>query len=561
MNFWTKKAARALAILAFIALASAAKSQSAPATFPYQAIVRDAAGKPLDEQSVGLLIEIKKGATAIYSEDHDLVTSPFGLISVAVGEQKASDFAQIDWENGPFSLRAVFSGAVSLETESPFQAVPFAFLASEVLTEKQTLALVGDQLSISGGNSVNLPTTAVNPWQTVSGGIAYTGGGVGIGSTDLSGGIGLSIQKNVAVRDETGAPRLTTFAAPNGGFYLGVGSSQTTFQSVMASQPLGASSYISTGSDGAGYFQAQAFPSGTYVDLVDPLQKKRVQLGQENGTAWVGTNSANGKAGAELLSKADGYNEMHVHDENETLRILAQVPFGPTEPEGLKFYSHKGTLRSQITAYGNDPKNGGAFMTFDTLGNEKATFFSGVNSEGHLALFAAESAPGNYKIGAEMAARNASGGSFFRLYNASNEIATSMYVDPQGKGNIEATGMKNFVEPHPTDEKKEIVFASLEGPEAAVYLRGTARLEKGRAEIEFPEAFKLVLASPETMTVQLTPRSEKSRGLAAVERSATGFRVRELGRRTRSYDFDWEVKAVRRGFENFQPIRSKTEKL
>jgi hypothetical protein len=37
-----------------------------------------------------------------------------------------------------------------------------------------------------------------------------------------------------------------------------------------------------------------------------------------------------------------------------------------------------------------------------------------------------------------------------------------------------------------------------------------------------------------------------------VSKSLTGFDVRELRRGHGTYEFDWEVKAVRRGFENYK---------
>lgn len=45
---------------------------------------------------------------------------------------------------------------------------------------------------------------------------------------------------------------------------------------------------------------------------------------------------------------------------------------------------------------------------------------------------------------------------------------------------------KSFRVPNPNDVKTDIWYASIEGPEAAAYLRGTARLNNGRAFIPFP---------------------------------------------------------------------------
>ncbi|MCB0845209.1 MAG: hypothetical protein KDE26_18295, partial [Bacteroidetes bacterium] len=75
-------------------------------------------------------------------------------------------------------------------------------------------------------------------------------------------------------------------------------------------------------------------------------------------------------------------------------------------------------------------------------------------------------------------------------------------------------------------------------------------------EIEFDDHFQLV-SNPETMTVILTPLSAKSKGLAVIEKTGEGFTVQELFEGEGNYSFDWEVKCVRRGHENFEVIRKK----
>ena len=118
--------------------------------------------------------------------------------------------------------------------------------------------------------------------------------------------------------------------------------------------------------------------------------------------------------------------------------------------------------------------------------------------------------------------------------------------------------VKNFFMDHPRDESKQIWYACIEGPEAAAYERGTAQLIDGEAFIPFSEHFELVI-NPETMTVNLTPNSAESLGLAVVEKTAKGIRVKELYKGTGNYQFDWEAKAVRKGYEDYRVIRPKSE--
>ncbi|MEM7602711.1 MAG: hypothetical protein AAF357_15010, partial [Verrucomicrobiota bacterium] len=112
--------------------------------------------------------------------------------------------------------------------------------------------------------------------------------------------------------------------------------------------------------------------------------------------------------------------------------------------------------------------------------------------------------------------------------------------------------------PHPNDPALQIWYACIEGPEVAAYTRGTATLVNGVAEIRFSEDFELVV-NPETMTILTSPWSAESEGLAIIERSANGFLVRELRGGTGTYQFDWEVKGVRKGFEQYEVVRKKQE--
>lgn len=128
-----------------------------------------------------------------------------------------------------------------------------------------------------------------------------------------------------------------------------------------------------------------------------------------------------------------------------------------------------------------------------------------------------------------------------------------MYVDTNGEG-VVAGDRKSFREINPDDPETDIWYVSIEGPEAAMYVRGTACLVNGRAVIDLPQHFRS-LASENGMTVQLTPLSIDSKGLAVVQKSLNGVVVGELGNGQGNYDFDWEVKAVRRKHENYEPVK------
>ncbi len=145
------------------------------------------------------------------------------------------------------------------------------------------------------------------------------------------------------------------------------------------------------------------------------------------------------------------------------------------------------------------------------------------------------------------------------VYNAANNIEAGIYVDPDGYG-IVWGDFKNFRVPDPEDPTRDIWYASIEGPEAAMYVRGTARLVNGRAWIELPDHFRK-LADEQGMTVQLTPLSPDSKGLCVVRKGLDGIEVVELLNGRGNYEFDWRVEAVRKEHRNFQVYRPWDEVL
>ena len=128
-----------------------------------------------------------------------------------------------------------------------------------------------------------------------------------------------------------------------------------------------------------------------------------------------------------------------------------------------------------------------------------------------------------------------------------------IYVDDEGNG-VVFGDVKTFVTEHPDDPDLVIVYACQEGPEASAYARGTATLRDGQAVIDLPEHFAAVVVDG-GLTVQLTPTSAMSRGLAAVELTPYQIVVQELGEGDGTYAFHWRVEGIREGFEHWQAVR------
>jgi len=116
-------------------------------------------------------------------------------------------------------------------------------------------------------------------------------------------------------------------------------------------------------------------------------------------------------------------------------------------------------------------------------------------------------------------------------------------------GNLGAMGTKHFVEPHPSDPSKVILYSSLEGREVGTYFRGTARVVNHQAVIEVPEDFRMV-TDEEGLTVQLTPVGASS-SMYVESQDLNQIVVKA----SRDVPFHYLVQGVRRAFKDLQPVR------
>jgi hypothetical protein len=113
-------------------------------------------------------------------------------------------------------------------------------------------------------------------------------------------------------------------------------------------------------------------------------------------------------------------------------------------------------------------------------------------------------------------------------------------------------GTKNFAMVDPTDSKKAIYYAALEGPEAGTYFRGTAKTVGGQVVIELPSYFSKVTEA-KGITVQLTPSGGWSQ-LYVEEKSPEQLVVR-VAPGNADVEFDFFVQGVRAGYSGFQVER------
>ncbi|MBQ4820614.1 hypothetical protein [Aquimarina sp. MMG016] len=107
-------------------------------SFNYQAVVRDAAGDPVSNQSIGVQVQILEGAapdTVVYTETHTVTSTAQGVISLSVGAGTTSDmFNAINWsqQNQWIGIAVDVTGGTTYASigASKLQQVPYALYAA-----------------------------------------------------------------------------------------------------------------------------------------------------------------------------------------------------------------------------------------------------------------------------------------------------------------------------------------------------------------------------------------------------------------------------------------------
>ncbi|MBI5218114.1 MAG: hypothetical protein HY958_04210 [Bacteroidia bacterium] len=107
---------------------------------------------------------------------------------------------------------------------------------------------------------------------------------------------------------------------------------------------------------------------------------------------------------------------------------------------------------------------------------------------------------------------------------------------------VDATNVKNFIIDHPVDKNKYLVHTTLEGPENAVFYRGTGKLIAGKATVNLPDYFQaLVQEGSETIT--LTAKGKTPYLLSADNLLGNTF---EVFGEIQDGEFYWRVEAKRK---------------
>ena len=210
----------------------------------------------------------------------------------------------------------------------------------------------------------------------------------------------------------------------------------------------------------------------------------------------------------------------------------------------LRLMRDGGGTRAEMSV---DSAGRGQLILDGAGGGQRARLNADSNNNGLLAL---RSSAGER---AAMGIDNSSGGGALVLRDASGNITVTL---DGATGVLAKSGVNGFLIDHPNNTSQQIFYASVEGPEAGMYIRGSGRLSDGVAEIALPGHFEAV-ARRETVTVQVTPTSRETRGLIVTKKSTSSFVVEELGEQFGKTTFDWLVMAERGDIDPIQVVRGK----
>jgi len=376
----------------------------APEKIDFQAMARDGSGNPLLVQTIGVRISVIQGATTVYTERHTPQTDDYGLFMLHIGDGTplSGNFSSIDWSLGNHKVKVEVDpngGYVYLNMgTSVLTSTPYAFYGEDADAdpgnEFQTLSVVGNDLTISDGNTVTLPGGGSSLWQQNGSDIYYDAGFVGIGTDTPDG----SLHVPFSVGNTTAAFG-TNISTWHSGTNLSVGNPSDDafmyFGQDDAHKGFIAWEYDSSPTDG--YFGVGAYAGSNALILqpvanntgvgVNPLVKFHVEESGSGGVSgsdlglvqYPGSNHASSIYGRSLNSTAS-YSYGVLGSSSSSSSFLSAGVYGEAEQSssisiGVWGYA-SGNNANSVGVYGSD---GGS-----ATNNYAGFFYGDVHVSGNL---------------------------------------------------------------------------------------------------------------------------------------------------------------------------------
>lgn len=494
-----------------------------PEAFHYQAVVRNKAGDLLKAQSIDVQISILKSSPtgiAVYQETHTTQTSGAGTIALQVGKgtPMLGTFNEIDWASGEdYFIHTTFTlnGETVDLGATQLLSVPYALYAQRS-GEKHDLVLEGNTLSIKGGGaSVTLPTS-VGGGGDGGGSCLWTREDIATatypGSMALKNPSGNQYLKAYSDLDDAGHLRLNLAGKSSMEFDPGVFrmySADNTLKASLLANNTGGSLGLN-GSDGG-----LAMLGSDYIYLMKKKALASLCINDERGTGYLRLGENNSEDYSYLNLNYLTFS----HNSNYTA-TLGGSSFGY-----LRLYNNQGKENVALGVVEGSENNAGWIGTIGPDGNDLIRLSTIVGSDNYQASISLHY-HGNLK------------GQFYVNKDGRSELRTDLlYVD----GYQLYSAPLNYTE----NNLRSSSFSPCYVSESAgqITFRGTATLTNGTFRIVLPpeEAKKMAEGSA---TIQLTPLSASSKGLAVVQKENDAFTVAELQSGKGSYAFDWTLTAL-----------------
>ncbi len=496
--------------------------------FNYQATVRDNTGDLAINQPISVQVKLLQGSAngvLVYTETHAEATNAYGVLSLVVGNGTTTDvFSSIDWSTQNYWLEVAtdLTGGTSYTVigSSQLLSVPHANYALNSPDADPTNEI---ELPIGGTDGQVLTTDG-------SGAYSWT-------NQTLADNLGNHIvTTNMQLGDNWISPDGT-----NKGLTIR-GNTTNTSTYVEVNNTTGTRALF--GPDGTGYSGGDTndvaisnWSNGDLTFFTNATERMRID---SIGNVGIGKTVPNAKLNVNGAIRVDTGG---IRVDSGGVRIDAGG-------NALSSYGTNGSLNFLVK---EEYANAGSIHTYNTSGAERFATIIDTNTDVG-AVFVSGPNSTNFLVG------NLDGSvdnGFVAVADATSSPVAGMYVDANGQGVVYGN-IKNFRMDHPSDKAKEIWYASLEGPEAGAYARGTATLTNGTAFIQFPDHYK-EMVNEATITLSLTPNDANSKGLSVVAKNSQQFQVKELMEGDGNYSFDWVAFGVRKGFEDFEVVRNKQE--
>jgi hypothetical protein len=472
----------------------------APQAFSFQAVVRDSDGGLLNEKNVTVTLSVLNGTPSgkvVYSETFQAKTDAAGVLSLAIGkgDPAVGRFSNIDWKSGAFYVKTT--------VRLPGDAKDYDMGALQLLSVPY--ALYANEAGNSDGGS--------GAWQLPAGNI-----------TSIT--QNYYIQKPISVISEK---------------------NELVAITPIPDDPEAGTVAVSADGKLKVWISSMAYSGGRsgIVWLTDQNEEPKISLMGDKDNAVIYVSSDDGTETYLSSSQLSAYNA----DEELAYRL-----FTADNGEGiLQLYDERSPTHSVSLGSGESGENGGYLYLYGTNGSFNVlagSTFENVNSGGVwtrngnggdlIRMSSLEGYPSNGGLGIYDATGEK--GKFYVNSNGKSRLIVDEIYNNSGYSLYSATADYSLLTR--SDGGADPCYVTETGDNQLI-VRGTATLQNGSYTVTLPpEAASKIRAN--TLTVQLTPLSATSKGLAITDRQAGSFTVSELMSGNGSYAFDWTLTALLR---------------